>query len=284
MNYLSRYFFVLSILLAFNNFSYSQTWKTWDAAHMSFSFSKKLSAKLVYNKSFEMTNSWNNDFNQATFQTDYDINKHFSVRGAMVYTYYGSNSTIRGLVRGTHSFNISNKISWSNGLQFEYHNSNESRYRERIIYVTRVGLTKRLKFLKLAPSVSYMLYYNIGGDPIQYYDDAGNKSVKQAANGFHRGRVYMNLNSKISKNFSVSLYYMKQNEFNFLCPKDREINYVKPGGTTVRRPYDKYNVAGLSLMYNFKLYKSKKKSSNSKSKKSSNNAPDKKDIHLQRDL
>lgn len=255
-------------------------WKTWDAAHLSFGITKKLSSKLVYMKSFDMTNSWKNDFNQATWQTDYDFNRRFSLRAALVSTFSTDTSefTTRFLMRGTYTKRFAKKYNWSNGLQLERHALNESRYRYRIIYVTRFAPSKRIKFLKLAPSVSYMLYYNIGGDPIQYYDDEGNKTVRQSPNGFHRGRLYVNLNSKITKSLSLSLYYMRQNEFNFLTPADRRMNYVKPGGTTVRRPFDQYQVLGLSLMYNVNLYKSNKKT------KAKPNGTDQKDNNLRRDL
>lgn len=275
-----RSFFTSVLFIGFiSGTAHAQTeWKTWDAAHLSFGLTKKLSAKLVYMESFNMTNSWKNEFSQTTFQTDYDFNKKFSVRGAVVTTFSSSSSPTRFLLRGTYTARIAKKFNWSNALQFERHTLQEDRYRYRIIYVTRFAPAKRLKFLRLAPSVSYMLYYNIGGDPIQYYDDQGDKTVSQPPNGFHRGRIYVNLNSKITTNFSVSLYYMRQNEFNFLTPADRRMNYVKPGGTTVRRPFDEYNVLGLSLMYNFNLYKSKKKV------KSKKNATDQKDNNLRRDL
>jgi hypothetical protein len=256
-------------------------WKTWDAMHFSVGITKKLSTKLVYLKSFNMTNNWKNEFNQATWQTDYDFNKRFSVRASLVSNFSTDTAeyTTRFLVRGTYTKRIAKKFNWSNALQLELHSANETRYRNRIIYVTRFAPVKRLKFLKLAPSISYMLYYNIGGNPIQYYDETGLiKTVRQSPDGFHRGRLIINLNSKITKSISLSLYYMNQKEFNFLVPADRKMNYVRPGRTTVYRAFDNYNVIGLSLMYNINLYKSKKTS------KSVRNATSQKDDNLRRDL
>jgi hypothetical protein len=124
---------------------------------------------------------------------------------------------------------------------------------------SRLALRKRLDFLHLLPSASYSLFYNMGGNPIQYYDaETGLATVKQTPDGFHRGRLMLNLNSKISDHFSLSVYYMAQREFNLLTPDARKINIVKPATGKLVRAFDDFNTAGLTLSYDINLYHSNK--------------------------
>lgn len=233
------------------------TWKTWDALELTLSQNKKFDHKIGYLKCLNMSDSFHNDFNQLYYQADYDINKKFSVRGSFMLTSFPASSTqtLRGIGRISHRLNLNKKIIWTNSLQFEYHSVEETRYRERIIYVTKIGLKKRLKFLKLSPSISYWLYYNIGGNTIKYYDPSGATFTRNTPNGFHRGRLFVNVNTKINRNFSLSLYYMNQNEFNFLTPNNRKINVINPNTGKIYRAFDTYNVVGLSALFDINLYK-----------------------------
>jgi hypothetical protein len=277
-------------------------WKNWNSAVVTGNISKKWSMRLGVLQSFLLTDNYRREFGQYAFQTDYFFNKHFSLRTGTLWTYSPSpdeanDYKIRYYLRGSWKSKLNKTFNLTNALQVEHHLQNqnsswiqpEGRYSERIIYVARLALNKRLKFnnnlrflnkLQLAPSVSYWLYYNIGGDSISYFNDAGKRVARQQPNGFHRGRLIVNINSKITDNLSLSLYYMNQSEFNFLCPEYRRINSVRPAtnpfGYYVYRPYDDYNVIGLSAMFNFDLYK-KKKSSSKKSTSSKNKTTSKKE-------
>jgi hypothetical protein len=108
--------------------------------------------------------------------------------------------------------------------------------------------------------VSYSLFYNIGGNPIQYYDKNEVSTVMQTPDGFHRGRLSLNLNSKISKYLSLSVYYMMQREFNLFTDDYHKINIVNPVTGNIIRRFQDYNVIGTSLSLDFNLYKKKNKS------------------------
>lgn len=112
--------------------------------------------------------------------------------------------------------------------------------------------------MRLLPSVGYSLFYNIGGNSIQYYDSkTGLPAVRQTPDGFHRGRLMLNLNSKISKSFSLSVYYMMQREFNLFTPEYRAMNIVKPTNGRIVRPFDDFNVIGMTANFDIDLYKKK---------------------------
>ena len=150
-------------------------------------------------------------------------------------------------------------LNWSNAVQAEIHSKSETRYHYRFIYTTRISPKKRLDFLNLSPSVSYSLFYNIGGSPIQYYDNqTKEKTVRQTPDGFHRGRLQFNLNSKVTKHFSVAVYYMMQREFNLFVSDYHRMNITKPTTGRIVRAFDNFNVLGLTLQYDIDLYAKKK--------------------------
>lgn len=252
-------------------------WKSWNAIAVTGNFSNKWTARLAYLDSYNL-NAGGTDFGQFAVQTDYFIDKNFSVRAGGQFTLSDvaqfDRYKIRYYLRGTHRFKLNSTFNWSNAIQLEHHlqqNTSfveaEDRYSERVIYVTRLALNKRLKFnnrlkflnkLALAPSVSYWLYYNIGGSPIRQFDKEGNELGRFTSDGFHRGRFNININARLAKNLSMSLYYMNQSEFNFLTPQNRRINVINPRNKNVARDFDDYNVIGLTAMVNLKLYKEKK--------------------------
>ena len=57
------------------------------------------------------------------------------------------------------------------------------------------------------------------------------------------------LNSKISKHVQLSLYYMRQREFNFLTPEDKNMDVLNPATGKILLPFNDYNVLGLSLHF-----------------------------------
>lgn len=236
-------------------------WKNWYSAQLEFRLTRKMDFQVGHLRSYELSNNYNNDFNQTSLRITYDIAKKFSLAGGVVINGTGSSTEgkNRVLLRGTYKARLGKVLSWSNSIQGELHSSSEKRYRERIILITRLGTRERLDFMRLSPSVSYYLFYNIGGDPIQYYDSkTGDPVVQNTPDGFHRGRLRVNLNTKITKRFSASLYYMMQKEFNLFTDEYHRINVLNPLTGTVARRFDDYHVIGLSFEYEFKLYNNKK--------------------------
>lgn len=233
--------------------------KNWNSAQLNLSFTKKLDLRLRYMRAYNMNNGFTSDFNQASLRLDYDFTKRFSMSaGAVLGSLLAADDANRILLRTTYKVPLANAVNWFNSIQGEVHSANETRYRYRLIYITRLATKKRLDFLKLSPSVSYSLYYNIGGNPIQYYDKNESPAVLQTPDGFHRGRLSFNLNSKITKHFSFALYYMIQREFNFLTDNYNKMNVPDPNTGKIVRPFHDYNVIGTTLSFDFDLYKKKK--------------------------
>jgi len=244
--------------------------KNWNAAQLGFSLTKKLDLQFSHLRGYNISNGFNSEFNQSSVRLDYDFTKRISIAtGAVLGSLSAADGANRFLLRGTYKMPIAEVLGWSNSIQGEIHSANETRYRYRLIYITRLAARRRLDFLKLSPSVSYSLYYNIGGNPIQYYDKDESPVIQQTPDGFHRGRLSFNLNSRITKNISLSLYYMMQREFNLFTNEYHEMNIVDPATGEIVRPFQDYNVIGTTLSFNFDLYKKKKKSTK-KSEDSSN--------------
>ena len=147
------------------------------------------------------------------------------------------------------------KITWTNSIQGEIHSANEKNYNYRIIYITRFAPRRKLDFLNLSPSISYWLFYNIGGKAIQYFDESGSPLAKDTPDGLHRGRFILNLSKKINHNLSLSLYYLNQHEFNLT---GNDLNVVNPRNGKIIRPFSNYQVAGISLSLSFDVYKKNK--------------------------
>ena len=163
--------------------------KSWNSAQLNLSFTKKLDLRLSHLRGYNISNGFSSDFSQSSIHMDYDFNKRFSMStGAILGSISAADGANRFVLRGTYKIPVADLLSWSNSIQSEIHSSNETRYRYRLIYITRLATKKRLEFLRLSPSVSYSLYYNIGGNLIQYYDKNGVPTVKQTPDGFHRGR------------------------------------------------------------------------------------------------
>ncbi len=250
----------VAFLIGLNSFGQSE-WKNWDGVSLNLGFTKKMDMELSHLRAYNISQSFENSFNQWGINMDYDFTKRLSARIGYKLTNFpsGSVSTNRFLARGTYKIRLAKVISWSNAIQGEIHTANQKGNSYRIIYMTRFAPRKRLDFLRLSPSVSYWLYYNIGGNAIQYFDEGGSPLVKETPDGIHRGRFILNLNSKISNNLSLSLYYMNQHEFNFI---GNDINVVDPNTGKVARPFNNFQVAGLSLSFSLDLYKKKSRKKN----------------------
>lgn len=234
--------------------------QNWNSLQLDLSLSKKLDLRVSHMRAFNISNNYSSEFNQSSMRLDYDFTKRFSMSaGAILGSLSDADGANRALVRFTYRIPIADVVNWSNSIQGEAHSSNEIRYRYRVIYMTRLATKKRLEFLRLSPSVAYSLYYNIGGNEIQYFDKTGDPVTRQTPDGFHRGRLFLNLNSRISKNLSLTLYYMMQREFNLLSDDYHKMNIVNPVTGKVSRPFDDYNVIGTTLTFNFDIYKKNQK-------------------------
>lgn len=227
-------------------------WQNWNGITVSAPITKKLSARLGHTRAYNLSNNYESQFSQTAIQLSYELKKRWDIQsGIQFITPAGSKDTrTRIYVRGAHTVRLAKKINWTNSLRVETNSSNENRFRQRIIYTTRFGLRKRLDFLRLAPSVAYSLFYNIGGNPINYYDKEAVVIARQTPDGLHRSRLTLNLNSKISDYFSVSIYYMRQQEFNLFTPETRKMNIYDPVRNRTLRPFNNYNTIGITGQFN----------------------------------
>jgi Protein of unknown function (DUF2490) len=227
-------------------------WQNWNGIAVSANLTKKLSARINHTRSYSLSNKYENLFNQTAIQFSYDLPKRFDVQAGVQFIKPVSAKETRTRIyaRIAHTLRVSEKFNWTNSLRVETNSKNENRFRNRIIVTTRLGLRKRLELLNLAPSVSYSLFYNIGGNPISYYDKDAQLIARQTPDGFHRGRFTLNLNSKLNNTLSISLYYMRQQEFNFLTPETRKMNIVNPRTNKTVRPFNNYNTLGVTAQVN----------------------------------
>lgn len=237
----------------------STNWKFWGAITVDLALSKESKITFGYLRSNDLNDSINtilskNVFNQFGTSFEYAFSDHLKTRAGILISQFPSsgNFLMRYFVKADYKINIGEKVKWTNGLVVEKHSSNENRFSYRFIYITQLGLRKRLDFLSLSPSVSYWLFYNVGGTKIQYYDDLGQPSELETPDGIHRGRLVLKLNSKISDMLDISVYYMKQTEFN-LFNDYRSLNVVNPSTGKISRPFNNYNVIGVTINTNFDL-------------------------------
>ncbi len=207
-------------------------------------------------RSYDIRNNFESEFSQSSLRIDYDITKRFSVSaGAIIGGFSLIDDANRLTFRTTYQIPVLKKFEWSNSIQGELHSSKETNYKYRILYITRLTTKKRFGFLRLKPSISYWLFYNIGGRPIKYYDENENFVVQQTPDGFHRGRLSLNLNSKVTNNLNITLYTMMQREFNLFSNDYRKINVLNPIRGRIIRPFNNYNVIGITATLNFDLHK-----------------------------
>lgn len=144
---------------------------------------------------------------------------------------------------------ISRRIRMNNSFTFEHHFTQRSKFQQRYIY--RLDLYYRDTSLpwRLRPFVNQKLYYYTNGRPLQYYDDAGNKTDRVSPNGLHAYRVQLGLKLYPIDGLTVTAYYLKQLEFNTSLLGTRDINSLNPNSNNIRRPFYNFSVIGLSLSY-----------------------------------
>ncbi|MDF2159279.1 DUF2490 domain-containing protein [Algoriphagus sp. CAU 1675] len=250
--YFSTFLFLL-ILSPIRSFAQDE-WRVWNTLSLGLPLTKNLDGRIAYLRSTDLTNgSFENNFNWYQFRLSYRFNRTWSTRAGTIWMSTPSgNVTNRVFANVFHSSRLNRRLTLKNGIQLETHNREESRYDQRIILMSRLGFRKRLKFLKVAPSFSYSLFYNIGGDPITYYSSSGEVITQKPSNGFHRGRALVNFNFILSDPIRLSVYYMNQQEFNLAVSETNKINVLNMDSNRIQRPFNNYHVVGLSLSYQLK--------------------------------
>lgn len=252
----TRLVLLLALLIVVGKLTSAQQkpWQNWNSVGITIPTDKKTDFSFSELGSFIPSAGYSLHFAQTTAAISHDLTKRFSLKFGDALNYIpGSTNSLRNrvFVRGSIDNKFSEILKAEHSIQFELHDKNETRYHERIIFTNRLSLRHRFSPLNLRPSLSYSLYYNIGGKVIQYFDKVGDPTIAQTPDGFHRGRLYAMLNSKVSKHFQLNAYYISQREFNFLTPENKQINVYNPSTGKISRPYDDFNALGLSLQFSF---------------------------------
>jgi hypothetical protein len=245
----TKSFLATGILILFASSAVCQTdWQNWNGINVNASLTNKAGIRVGHTRSYNISEKYKNQFNQTAIQFSYEINKKWDVFGGVQFISPAFKRDVRTRlhVRAAHTMRLSKKVNWTNSLRFETNSKNENRFRQRVAVSSRLGLRKRLGFLNLAPSLSYMLFYNIGGNPIDYYDKSGVIVSNQTPDGFHRSRLTATLNSKINNYLRISVYYMRQQEFNLFVKETRRINIYDPVKLKTLRPFNNFNCIGLT--------------------------------------
>ena len=190
-------------------------------------------------------------FNWYAVKLGYQVNKDWTVDFGTAWMQLPSDSrtTNRIFVEATHRLKLDKRFVLRNSVQVESHNNQEQRFDYRVILSSRLGLRKRLDFLNVAPSLTYNVFYNIGGAPVRYFNQQGEEIARDAANGLHRGRITANFNFKLSDPLRLSVYYTNQHEFNLVLSETNRMNVPNPTTGRIQRPFNNQHIIGLSLSY-----------------------------------
>ncbi|MBY0477415.1 MAG: DUF2490 domain-containing protein [Chitinophagaceae bacterium] len=235
-----------------------QEWKNWNSIRIEAAVNKKTELEIGHLRSYGINNQFKNEFNQTAIQLQYKHNRKWSFStGLQLIKPTGAAKTrTRIFGRAAYTLRVINrKLNWTNSLRVEHNSLAEKRFRQRIILGTRLSLRKRIEFLNLLPSVSYNLFYNLGGNAISYYDEENKLIDRSAPDGFHRGRFTANLNTKINDYLRLNLFFMSQREFNLFVSETNRMNVYNPVRRRIIRPFDNYHVIGASLTVSLsKLY------------------------------
>ncbi|RTL60862.1 MAG: DUF2490 domain-containing protein [Sphingobacteriales bacterium] len=228
--------------------------QNWNSIGAKIGLSKKTSLYVGELASFTPSAGYNLNFAQTQLELSHDISKRFSLAGGDMLNYIPSSSRSlrnRVFIKASINERFSRLFKAEHALQVEFHDKNENHYSKRFILINKLSLRKRFSPLQLQPSVSYWLYYNMGGRPIQYYDKTGSPTISQTPDGFHRGRLFVSLNSKLNNTIRVGIYYLIQNEFNLFTQEQRNMNIINQSTGKIERPFKNYNAIGLSLKFVF---------------------------------
>lgn len=252
-SYLKTSLIVIAIFFA-NQLHAQERTKVWNTFSLGMPLTDNLDARVAYLHSTDITDEGRNNFNWYQIRLAYRINSTWSTRvGTAWLSIPSSNRTTnRIFVNAIYRKKLNRRLVLRSGIQFETHSEEEYRFDHRVILSSRLGLRKRLKFLRVAPSLSYGLFYNIGGANIRYFNNEGEEIARKPANGFHRGRILANFNFKISDPIRLSLYYMNQHEFNLGFSPTNQINVLNPNTGRIQRPFNNFHVIGLSVSYQLK--------------------------------
>ena len=195
------------------------------------------------------------NFIQPDLDIGYKLNKKWTV--SIGYSPTFSLDTVKGNQLLYHrisadikvSSKLGKRIRMKNSITMEQHFTQRSKFKQRYYY--RLDLFYRNTKLpwKLRPFATQKLYWYSNGRLLQYYDNNGDKTDLKSPNGLHAYRIKAGIKLYPSDDFSFSVYFQKQKEFNSTILGTRDINSLNPNSNNIRRSFYDFSVIGLSCSY-----------------------------------
>ncbi len=267
--FFSLYFFSQDLLLG---------GKLWAGTSINYKINKKTSLNI--DDLHSITTSTNRfSFNQVSVGLSRKLSKKTKIKASYALGIYNWSNSYKTLgieptannLAGIHrfgldasnKFRITKRLRVKHTLSIQYYTKALNKYQIRSIYRFKIYYYKKNNPLSFSPFLEPMIYYYNGGVPVLYKDDNNKITHYKSSNGFHRFRIKTGVKLKPIEslsNFSIILYYMMQNEFNFSNSKT-PINTIENNSTTYLEPtikaktinpFNNYNVIGLHLIYSLK--------------------------------
>jgi hypothetical protein len=223
-----------------------------------FGVSKKLSDKfsLSYNQLHSLSLAETRfNFIQPDLEISYELSKKWDVALNYTPTFSLDDVPDNQLIyhRVSAEIKVSSKLGkrfrMKNSITAEQHFTERSKFKQRYYY--RLDLYYRDTKLpwKLRPFITQKLYWYSNGRDLQYYDADGNKTDLTSPNGLHAYRVKAGIKLYPNNNFSFSVYFQKQKEFNSSILGSRDINSLNPNSNNIRRSFYDFSVIGIFCNY-----------------------------------
>lgn len=146
---------------------------------------------------------------------------------------------------------VNKRFRMYNSINVEHNFNQFSKYQQRIYLRNDFYYRNNSLPWRLRPFIEQRLYWYQGGRDLQYYGDDGTKLEKVPPNGLHAYRGKIGVKLYPIKNMNLSLYLLKQEEFNTSLFGTRDINSLNRKKNKIRRKYYDYTVFGLSATYRF---------------------------------
>ena len=234
-------------------------WKNWNSVRFSIKGKSDLSFNIGYSQGFSFA-PYGLDWLQNVASARYKVNRKSSLNLTYRNTIIFRSNNNRNKHRITLAY--SRKIRMrdfrlSHSLLGEWHSKKETKFRYRIIYSARLQTRRDLLIpsINLAPYISTAFFYNIGGNAIQQFDTNNEYIGQFVPYGLHRARLTIGVAFSPSKNINVSVFTIRQQEFNTDFAYLNRINVYNPIREKVIRPFNNYFVFGVGVRYNINLKK-----------------------------
>ena len=195
------------------------------------------------------------NFIQPDLDISYELNKDWDV--SIGYSPTFSLDLVKGNQLLYHrvsadiklSTKLSKRFRMKNSVTAEYHFTERSKFKQRYYYRLDVYYRDTKLPWRLRPFLTQKLYWYSNGRLLQYYAIDGAKTDLVSPDGLHAYRLKAGIKLYPSDDFSFSIYFQKQKEFNTNIFGSRDINSLNPNSNKVRRAFYDFSVIGISCSY-----------------------------------